>query len=87
VSGGERQRIALARAVLADRPILLADEPAAHLDPATADAVTDLIMRPTADRCVVLVTHRPGDASLADVVLRLERGRVVPDTDPAATAG
>ena len=52
VSGGERQRIALARAVLADRPVLLADEPAAHLDPAVADAVTNLILRPTTDRCV-----------------------------------
>ena len=74
VSGGERQRVALARAVLADRPVLLADEPAAHLDPATADAVTNLILRPAADRCVVLVTHRPDDARLADVVVRLERG-------------
>jgi ABC-type transport system involved in cytochrome bd biosynthesis fused ATPase/permease subunit len=78
VSGGERQRVALARAVLADRPVLLADEPAAHLDPATADAVTDLILQPTVDKCVVLVTHRPGDARLADVVVRLERGRLVP---------
>jgi ABC-type transport system involved in cytochrome bd biosynthesis fused ATPase/permease subunit len=79
VSGGERQRIALARAVLADRPVLLADEPAAHLDPATADAVTELILRPAVDRCVVLVTHRPDDALLADVVLRLDRGRLVAD--------
>jgi thiol reductant ABC exporter CydC subunit len=88
VSGGERQRIALARAVLADRPVLLADEPAAHLDPAVADAVTNLILRPTTDRCVVLVTHRPDDARLADVVLRLERGRMLrPDSSvPAATA-
>jgi ABC-type multidrug transport system fused ATPase/permease subunit len=87
VSGGERQRIALARALLADRPVLLADELAAHLDPATADAVTELILRPSTDRCVVLVTHRPGDTSLADVVLRLERGRVVPQPAPDPKAG
>jgi ABC-type transport system involved in cytochrome bd biosynthesis fused ATPase/permease subunit len=86
VSGGERQRVALARAVLADRPVLLADEPAAHLDPETADAVTTLILRPAADRCVVLVTHRPGDARLADVVVRLERGRVMAQSDEGATA-
>jgi ABC-type transport system involved in cytochrome bd biosynthesis fused ATPase/permease subunit len=87
VSGGERQRIALARAVLADRPVLLADEPAAHLDPAVADAVTNLILRPTTDRCVVLVTHRPDDVRLADVVVRLERGRIVPDPGPGSDAG
>jgi len=80
VSGGERQRIALARALLADRPVLLADEPAAHLDPATADAVTAVILAPRADRCCVLVTHRPADAALGDVVLRLDRGRLVGPT-------
>ena len=77
VSGGERQRIALARALLADRPVLLADEPAAHLDPVTADAVTAVLLQPRADRCCVLVTHRPGDAALGDVVLRLAGGRLV----------
>ena len=77
VSGGERQRVALARALLADRPVLLADEPAAHLDPATATAVTELIMRPVSDRCVVLVTHRPDDTALGDIILRLDRGRIV----------
>jgi ATP-binding cassette subfamily C protein CydC len=77
VSGGERQRVALARALLADRPVLLADEPAAHLDPATADAVTDVILQPVPDRCVVLVTHRPEDAKSADVAIRLDRGRIV----------
>jgi thiol reductant ABC exporter CydC subunit len=77
VSGGERQRVALARAVLAERPILLADEPAAHLDPATADAVTQLILRPSPDSAVVLVTHRPADAELADAVVHLDRGAMV----------
>jgi ABC-type transport system involved in cytochrome bd biosynthesis fused ATPase/permease subunit len=77
VSGGERQRIALARALLADRPVLLADEPAAHLDPATADAVTTVLLQPRADRCCVLITHRPDDAALGDVVLRLAGGRLV----------
>lgn len=77
VSGGQRQRIALARAVLADRPVLLADEPAAHLDPATADAVTALILQPRPDRCVVLVTHRPDDARHGDQILELADGKVL----------
>ncbi|NNG37226.1 amino acid ABC transporter ATP-binding/permease protein [Nakamurella aerolata] len=71
VSGGERQRIALARALLADRPLLLADEPAAHLDAATADHVTAAVLAPDPVRCTVLVTHRESDADLADEVLRL----------------
>lgn len=73
VSGGERQRIALARALLADRPLLLADEPAAHLDTATADHVTAAVLAPDPVRCTVLVTHRESDADLADEVLRLSR--------------
>ncbi len=76
VSGGERQRVALARALLADRPVLLADEPAAHLDGPTADAVTGVVMTPAAARSVVLVSHRPRDADLADIVVRLDRGRI-----------
>ncbi|HOZ58921.1 MAG TPA: thiol reductant ABC exporter subunit CydC [Nakamurella multipartita] len=77
VSGGERQRIALARAILADRPVLLADEPAAHLDGATAESVTAGIMRPDPGRCVLLVSHRPQDEALADQVVRLAGGRRV----------
>jgi ATP-binding cassette, subfamily C, bacterial CydC len=76
VSGGERQRIALARALLADRPILLADEPAAHLDGPTADQMTATIMRPAAGRTVVLVSHRPCDVDLADDVYDLIDGRL-----------
>ncbi len=76
VSGGQRQRIAVARALLADRPVLLADEPAAHLDPLTADAVTEVILRPARQRTTVLVTHRESDARSADVVVRLDRGRM-----------
>lgn len=78
VSGGERQRVALARAFLAGRPVLLADEPAAHLDPATADAVTRILLTEAADRCVVLVSHRPTDAAAADEVVLLAGGRRVP---------
>jgi len=77
VSGGERQRVALARAILADRPVLLADEPAAHLDEATADAVSTRMMLPDSRRCVLLVSHRPQDESLADEVVRLADGRRV----------
>ncbi|MCW2915323.1 MAG: transporter, CydDC cysteine exporter (CydDC-E) family, permease/ATP-binding protein CydC [Actinomycetia bacterium] len=58
VSGGERQRIALARALLADFPILILDEPDAHLDAATADEVLAGLLDAAGDRTVLLITHR-----------------------------
>ena len=59
VSGGELQRLSVARAVLADRPVLLLDEPTSHLDAATADAVLTAVLERAADRSVLWVTHRP----------------------------
>ena len=59
VSGGELQRLSVARAVLADRPVLLLDEPTSHLDAATADAVLTTVLERAADRSVLWVTHRP----------------------------
>jgi ATP-binding cassette, subfamily C, bacterial CydCD len=65
LSGGERRRLAAARALLADRDVVLLDEPTAHLDAPTADALLDDLRRALADRVVVCVTHdeveRPGD--------------------------
>ncbi|MCD0448133.1 thiol reductant ABC exporter subunit CydC [Actinocorallia sp. API 0066] len=69
VSGGERQRIALARALLADFPVLILDEPDAHLDEDTADRVLTDLLRAAGDRTVLLITHRPGVPG-ADSVLR-----------------
>ncbi|WP_324278370.1 ATP-binding cassette domain-containing protein [Blastococcus brunescens] len=66
LSGGERRRLAAARALLADRDVVLLDEPTAHLDPPTAAALVDDLRRALAGRVVVCVTHdeleRPGDA-------------------------
>ena len=59
VSGGERQRIGVARALLADRPIMLFDEPTAHLDEATGDALAAEILAATTGRTALIVTHRP----------------------------
>lgn len=58
MSGGERQRLALARLLLADRPVLVLDEPTEHLDPQTADALTDDLLRVTQGQSTLLITHR-----------------------------
>jgi thiol reductant ABC exporter CydC subunit len=76
VSGGQRQRIALARTLLADFPILLLDEPAEHLDTATADELTADLLRATEGRTTLLVTHRLAGLEAADEVVVLTGGRI-----------
>jgi ATP-binding cassette subfamily C protein CydD len=77
LSAGQRQRIALARAFLQDAPLLLLDEPVAHLDPLTARMITSTIEQLMAGRTVVLITHGLGWAGGADRTLQLDRGRLV----------
>ncbi|MEU2116596.1 thiol reductant ABC exporter subunit CydD [Streptomyces sp. NPDC016459] len=77
LSGGQRQRLALARALLADFPVLVLDEPAEHLDLATADALTDDLLRATEGRTTVLITHRLHGLDAVDEVLVLDEGRTV----------
>jgi ABC-type lipoprotein export system ATPase subunit len=78
LSGGEQQRFAIARALVADPLLLLADEPIGNLDAAAGSVVLDLL-RSIADegRAVVMVTHQAEATARADRVLRLEHGRLV----------
>lgn len=74
ISGGERRRLLLARALASRARLLLIDEPGEHLDATTADAlVTDLLRTAAGDRSVVLVTHRLVPLTTADEVLVLGR--------------
>ena len=78
VSGGERRRIALARTFLADAPIVVLDEPTAHLDPETAERLVDDALYATEGRTVLLITHRLEGLDAVDRTVRLSRGRLVP---------
>lgn len=77
VSGGQLQRLALARALLYDPPVLLLDEPAEALDEATADALMTDLLDVTHGRTTLLVTHRLKGLEHVDEIVVLEQGRVV----------
>ncbi|OLO32264.1 ABC transporter [Streptomyces sp. MNU77] len=72
LSAGQRQRLALARAFLADRPVLLLDEPTASLDGESEAGIVDAVRRLAAGRTVLLVVHRPALLAVADRVVTLE---------------
>jgi len=71
LSGGQRQRLALARVLLADFPVVIFDEPAEHLDEATATALMEDLMAETSGRTRIVITHRPVPAGDGIPVLRL----------------
>ncbi|MFI2370105.1 thiol reductant ABC exporter subunit CydD [Streptomyces sp. NPDC018833] len=83
LSAGQRQRLALARAFLADRPVLLLDEPTAALDGATEEGIVEAVGRLAQGRTVLLVVHRPALLAVADRVVTLTRA----DSAPARTPG
>ncbi|MDO5666763.1 MAG: thiol reductant ABC exporter subunit CydD [Alcaligenaceae bacterium] len=71
LSGGQLQRVALARLFLANPKVILLDEPTANLDPETRDLVLDNLMQFAQDRSLLIVTHDPIVAQRADVIWRL----------------
>ncbi|MFZ1154819.1 MAG: thiol reductant ABC exporter subunit CydD, partial [Solirubrobacteraceae bacterium] len=77
LSVGQAQRIALARAFLADRPLLLLDEPTAHLDDKGARAISDTIARLAYRRTTLLIVHHPLLTELADHIHVLHHGRLI----------
>jgi ATP-binding cassette subfamily C protein CydC len=77
MSGGQRQRLAVARALLADFPLLILDEPGEHLDVQSADAIVADLLAITRDRATLLITHRLSGLQDVDEVLVLDHGRVL----------
>jgi thiol reductant ABC exporter CydC subunit len=77
MSGGQRRRLAIARALLADFPLLVLDEPGEHLDTQTADAIVADLLAATRQTATLLITHRLAGLEEVDEVLVLDRGRVL----------
>jgi ATP-binding cassette, subfamily C, bacterial CydC len=71
LSGGQRQRLTVARALLANAPVLILDEPTEHLDPATARALIEEVIDSAGERTVLLITHRSEGLDLVDGVVTL----------------
>jgi putative ABC transport system ATP-binding protein len=84
LSGGEMQRTAIARALVADPAIVLADEPTGNLDRATGRGILEILhgVAKRDGRTVVVVTHDPSAAEFADRVVRLRDGRIESDGKP-----
>jgi ATP-binding cassette, subfamily C, bacterial CydC len=77
LSGGMRQRLALARALLVDPGVLVLDEPTTHLDPDTRDAVLDDLLAATEGRSMILITHDTARLDRLDEIIVVVEGRVV----------
>jgi ATP-binding cassette subfamily C protein CydD len=84
LSGGEAHRVALARTFLKSAPLLLLDEPTAHLDAESEAAIVDVVSELARDATVLIATHSPAMLEICDRVFSLDRGRLI-DPLPSAT--
>ena len=86
LSGGEQQRVAIGRAMIADPAVILADEPTGNLDSANSRKLCELMHRLCAEqgRTIIAVTHDPGVAMYAHRVLVLKDGRIVETLNTSA---
>jgi putative ABC transport system ATP-binding protein len=88
LSGGQEQRVAVARAIVGDPTFLLCDEPTGDLDRASADGILDLLglLVSEHDTTILMVTHDPLAAARARTLLHLEKGVLMEASRPGAAA-
>jgi ATP-binding cassette subfamily B protein len=77
LSGGEKQRIALARVILKDPRILVLDEATSNLDSESESLIQDALKRVMADRTSIVIAHRLSTILAADLILVMDRGQIV----------
>ncbi|MCL5959584.1 MAG: ATP-binding cassette domain-containing protein, partial [Chloroflexi bacterium] len=88
LSGGEQGRVAIARAIVNNPPVILADEPTGSLDSHTGKEVMELFNSLNEDGLtIIIVTHNPENANHVGRVVQIRDGRVVGNANPAALAG
>ena len=80
LSGGQRQLIALARILYHDPPIVIYDEPTTHLDALSEERLLEVLKNMMQDHTILLITHTPEHALLADRTIRFKRGEIVEET-------
>lgn len=79
ISGGQQQRCAIARALVTDNPLILADEPTGALDKKTGEMIMNVLKNLSSEgKTVVVVTHDESVAGVADRIIRIEDGRLLP---------
>lgn len=77
LSGGEKQRISIARAMLKDAPVIILDEAAANVDPENGDRLRKAIEELTRDKTIIMIAHRLKTVHNADQILAVDNGRIV----------
>ena len=77
ISGGERQRLSIARAMLKDAPIIILDEATANVDPENEVELQEAVKALTAGKTLVMIAHRMKTVQEADQILVLDQGRIV----------
>lgn len=77
MSGGEKQRISIARAMLKDAPVVIFDEATANVDPENEDRLQKAIEALTRDKTIIMIAHRLKTVRSADQILVLDQGQIV----------
>ena len=77
ISGGEKQRIAIARAILKDSPIIILDEATANVDPESEKELTEAIENLTREKTIIMIAHRLKTVQNADQIVVIDKGRIV----------